>query len=283
MKLDQDMEDRSKRYFGKFYPRLKEHKVLVIGAGAVGTEVIKNLVMAGVENIHLVDFDKVSLSNLNRCVFFRPDDHDRIYKVEAIAREIKEKWKNSRLKTYAVKIQEAPEDIWDVPLVIVAVDNNEARYYTNLRILSNKNIPFVINGATGRSFLEIQVMKPDITPCILCSWRKEYFERLINKMVRETCDEFFFQSLERFPAISILNSLAGAIMSGEAIKILIGLERWREEKSWEEDHVPLLGKSIHYDIREHEFFVGKMTLNPNCVEVFCRSNYRFSPEILEKT
>lgn len=267
---DRDTDDRTRRYFGELYGRLKERPVLVVGAGAVGTEVVKNLVMLGVRNIHLVDFDKVAGSNLGRCVFFRPGDHGRTYKVDAVIRAVTECWPESRISAHRLAIQDAPDEIWEVPLVIVAVDNNEARYYINLRVLSCADIPFVINGATGRSFIEIQVLLPGTTACMLCSWGEEYFKRMFQTMARESCDQFFHKTAEHFPAISILNSLAGAIMAGEAVKILVGLPLWRKEGRWEPEHVPILGQCLRYDIRSHEFSVSPFRSNPACVELFCR-------------
>ncbi|NUM34663.1 MAG: ThiF family adenylyltransferase [Candidatus Brocadiae bacterium] len=269
---DNDIEDRTRRYFGDFYKILASHSVLVIGAGAVGTEVIKNLVMLGIKSLHLVDFDKVSLSNLNRCIFFKPEDHEKVYKVDAIARELRHSWPSLDLKTYPVSIQEAPEEVWNVPLVILAVDNNEARYYTNLRLLSQET--FLINGAMGRTFIEAEVLLPGETACLLCTWSQEYIHALFHKMVKENCDQFFQKSSERFPAISVLNSILGGIMAGEAAKILIGLSRWKAEKKWEEDHVPFLGNRLRYDLSSQEFSMGKLTKNPHCVEIFCRLKCR---------
>jgi adenylyltransferase/sulfurtransferase len=268
--LDFDAQDRTRRYFGPFYDRIQEHPVLVVGAGAVGTEVVKNLAMLGVRTIHLVDFDKVSGSNLNRCVFFRPEDHGRTHKVDAVAREVRARWPSAEIVPWRSRIQDAPEDVWRTPLALVCVDNNEARHYVNLRALASDGI-FVVNGATGRSFLEVQTLLPGVTPCMLCCWGEEYFENLVRRIARESCDEFFHRTAEHFPAISVLNSLTGAIMAGEAAKILVGLPGWRRDGAWEEDHVPFLGKGLRYDIRAHEFDLAPLRRNPKCVEVFCRS------------
>ena len=54
--------------------RLKEARVLVFGAGALGNEVVKLLVLVGVGLVTVVDFDVVAPSNLARCVFFRDED-----------------------------------------------------------------------------------------------------------------------------------------------------------------------------------------------------------------
>ncbi|MDE2507058.1 MAG: ThiF family adenylyltransferase, partial [Planctomycetota bacterium] len=57
--------------------RLAASRVLVVGAGALGNEALKNLALVGVGAIHIVDFDVVEPSNLARSVFFRAADAGR--------------------------------------------------------------------------------------------------------------------------------------------------------------------------------------------------------------
>ena len=71
--------------------RVKEAHVMVVGAGALGNEVLKNLALFGVGHIVIVDFDTIEYSNLTRSVLFRPEDADKgLYKAEVAARRIKE-------------------------------------------------------------------------------------------------------------------------------------------------------------------------------------------------
>jgi len=71
--------------------RVKEAHVMVVGAGALGNEVLKNLALFGVGNLVIVDFDTIEYNNLTRSVLFRPEDADRgLYKAEVAARRIKE-------------------------------------------------------------------------------------------------------------------------------------------------------------------------------------------------
>lgn len=265
--------DRTLRYFGSLYENIRQSKVLVVGAGAVGTEVVKNLAMLGVKAIDIVDFDKVSESNLNRCVFFHPSQSERVYKVTAIKKEVEMKWPHTTIITHKVPIQKAPESVWDTPLVIVAVDNNEARHYINMRILSLEEKPFIINGAMGRTFVEVQILLPGITSCLICSWSESYSKKFYQNIVKQSCDSFFQETIERFPSISILNSIIGGIISSEAIKILVGLKKWKKTSQWEEENIPKLGHIIRYDIRKHDFSVGKIIRNPYCTEIFCRESF----------
>ena len=54
--------------------RLRDSKVMVVGAGALGNEILKNLALLGVGHILVCDFDHVEPSNLSRSVLFRPND-----------------------------------------------------------------------------------------------------------------------------------------------------------------------------------------------------------------
>ena len=65
-------------------------RVMVVGCGALGNEVLKNLVLLGVEHIVAVDFDIVEVGNLSRSVLFSKEDADaRRLKVEVIAERLK--------------------------------------------------------------------------------------------------------------------------------------------------------------------------------------------------
>ena len=64
---------------------LRKSNVLVVGAGALGNEIVKNLALVGVGNISIVDMDHIENSNLARCIFFRDDDTGKP-KAEILAR-----------------------------------------------------------------------------------------------------------------------------------------------------------------------------------------------------
>ena len=72
--LDQDPFDRQKYIPGWDQSTLEMGKVLIVGAGALGNEVSKNLAQCGVGDIAIIDSDQVELTNLNRCVYFRRSD-----------------------------------------------------------------------------------------------------------------------------------------------------------------------------------------------------------------
>ena len=71
--------------------RVKNARVLVAGAGALGNEVVKNLALFGVGHIYVADFDRIELSNLTRSVLFREEDaYSHAYKAEIVAKRAME-------------------------------------------------------------------------------------------------------------------------------------------------------------------------------------------------
>src|SRR4029077_5170156 len=69
--------------------RLRSARILVVGAGALGNEVMKNLALLGLGTTYLIDFDVVEPSNLSRSVLFREEDGGRS-KAEVAARRARE-------------------------------------------------------------------------------------------------------------------------------------------------------------------------------------------------
>src|ERR1700722_12037276 len=65
--------------------RLASAKVLVIGAGALGNEIVKNLALLGVGHVFIADMDRIENSNLSRAVLFRGSDNGS-FKAETAAR-----------------------------------------------------------------------------------------------------------------------------------------------------------------------------------------------------
>src|SRR5437868_11258327 len=82
---------------------LARSKVLVIGAGALGNEVVKNLALLGVGNLVIADMDRVELSNLSRSVLFRETDENKL-KAECAAAAARQIFPDIKVKALAGNI-----------------------------------------------------------------------------------------------------------------------------------------------------------------------------------
>jgi len=256
-----DRHDRTRRFFGpRGLARIARARVVVVGAGAVGNEVAKNLALVGVGRLTLVDPDVVEPSNLNRCIFFRERDVGR-KKVHVARRALRAAAPGLEVAAWARPIQAAPDGVWDADLVALCVDDEFARYYVNARLLGERGRIPVVNGAMGRTWAEVSVVIPGRTACLVCLWSQDYLRSVLGDEVRRKCDEFFQEARVRFPAISVLTSLVGGISSTEIVKLLAGSP---------DELPPAVGKRIRYDVRHHELAVQELIPNPQCVDAMCR-------------
>lgn len=81
---------------------VKKAKVMVVGAGALGNEVLKNLALLNVGHILIIDFDRIEYSNLSRSVLYREKDaEEKRLKSEVAAERIREINSNVQVMTHA--------------------------------------------------------------------------------------------------------------------------------------------------------------------------------------
>ncbi|MHA1532273.1 MAG: ThiF family adenylyltransferase, partial [Candidatus Heimdallarchaeota archaeon] len=172
---------------------------------------------------------------------------------------------------YEVRIEEAPQEVYQVDLIIMALDNDYARYMLNYgNLMQEKTVP-MINGAMGKSFIEAQIYHPGITACAVCLWSEDYYQAIMNHQVVLSCDEFFVETLPKFPMISTLTSIVGGIMSVEATKLLVSSDGKGEYSDVTKGQEPNFGKMIRYDLRDHEMIFADIMPNLKCVDVSCRA------------
>lgn len=111
---------------------LQRAKVLVIGCGGLGSPIAIYLATSGIGHIHLVDFDKVSLSNLHRQVFYKLSDVNQP-KVEILAEEIRNKAPYTKVTftNKAVDKESILELLRQYHVVVDGTDNLPVKYLIN--------------------------------------------------------------------------------------------------------------------------------------------------------
>ncbi|TPX49564.1 hypothetical protein SeLEV6574_g01398 [Synchytrium endobioticum] len=130
--------------------KIQSSRVLMVGAGGIGCELLKNLVLSGFENIQVVDLDTIDLSNLNRQFLFQKQ---HISKSKAhVARESALRFNpHVSIKAHHASIMDPQFDLnWfrSFDLVLNALDNKNARSYVNMMCQAADRI-LIESGSTG--------------------------------------------------------------------------------------------------------------------------------------
>ncbi|CAI5760781.1 unnamed protein product [Candida verbasci] len=157
------------------WDRLSTSKILVIGAGGLGCEILKNLALTGFKNIHVIDMDTIDLSNLNRQFLFRHKDIGKS-KSEIAANFIKQRIgeDNINIIPFFGKIQDKSIEFYSqFDLVISGLDSIEARRWINATLVNlsssnNKIIPLIDGGTEGFRG-QSRVIIPSFTSCFECT------------------------------------------------------------------------------------------------------------------
>jgi len=143
--------DRQERISWWDQARLRAARVLVIGAGALGNEIVKNLALVGVGGIDIVDMDAIEHTNLARCALFRDADAGR-WKAEALAEAAMRLNPDVTARSFVCRVQELGS-AWldDYDVVLAGLDSREARLWVNAacRRLGKPWIDGAIEGLQG--------------------------------------------------------------------------------------------------------------------------------------
>lgn len=221
--------------------KVKNAKVLVAGAGALGNEVVKDLALFGIGHIYVVDFDQIEISNLTRSVLFREDDaYNHSYKAEVVAKRAMEI--NPQISVTPIVGNLASEVGFGlykaVDVVIGCLDSRIARYLLNrLCMRAGKTwIDGSIENLTG----VVRVYTPGVS-CYECGLSREEFN---NIMLRTGCADVVRTqtSAGRVATTPISASIIGAMQVQEAMKVIHqnGGEVSAKFKT-------LQGKMLHYE------------------------------------
>lgn len=196
---------------------LSNTRILIVGCGALGNEIIKNLAMLGAGNIFAVDMDKVERSNLTRSVLFRTEDEGKP-KAETVCRRAREINDAVNIQYYDGNVFELGLGVFKImDIVICGLDNREARLYVN-QSCRKVNIPW-IDGAIETLNGVARLFMPGEGACYECTMNEADF-RLLNK--RKSCLMLGIEDIQqgKIPTTPTISSMIAAVQVQEAVKYL---------------------------------------------------------------
>lgn len=150
--------------------KIKASKVLMVGAGGIGCELLKDLLLCSFGEIHIIDLDTITLSNLNRQFLFSKEDIDKLKSLTVVKNVQSFNYFDTKLVSYHGNVMDAksfPIEWYDqFNYIYNALDNLEARRYVNKIALFLRK-PLMESGTTGFDG-QVQPIYPYSTECFDC-------------------------------------------------------------------------------------------------------------------
>ncbi len=218
--------------------KLLESKVLLLGAGGLGSPAALYLAAAGVGTLGIIDMDVVDASNLQRQILHNLDRiGDR--KVDSAKKTIVAMNPDIDVQTYDVRL--GAENVLDIirgyDVIVDGTDNFPTRYLVNDAALLER-IP-VVHGSIFRFEGQVTVFDPYNGPCYRC-------------MIPEPPPAELAPSCAEAGVLGVLPGIVGSIQALEAIKLLLGLGD------------PLIGRLLAFDALDESFRTFKVRRDPAC-------------------
>tara|TARA_B100000029_G_scaffold168872_2_gene165125 strand:+ start:5272 stop:6024 length:753 start_codon:yes stop_codon:yes gene_type:complete len=190
---------------------IMKSKVLIVGAGGLGCPVADYLCRAGVGNLGIVDFDKVTLSNLHRQTLFSSKDIGKL-KVNILKKKLQLVNPSIKIKTINKKInsKNIEKIIEKFDIIVDGTDNFKAKFLINSFALKSKKI--LIVGAISKFDGHVFVFdfKNKKEPCLKCFYQSEPSDEILN--------------CETEGIIGTVAGVIGNIQANEVIKKILNLK-----------------------------------------------------------
>jgi molybdopterin/thiamine biosynthesis adenylyltransferase/rhodanese-related sulfurtransferase len=218
--------------------KLLSSRVLLLGAGGLGSPAAMYLAAAGVGTLGIIDMDVVDESNLQRQILHSMDRvGDR--KVDSAKKTLTGLNPDVSVVTYDVRLEAA--NILDIfrgyDVVVDGTDNFPTRYLVNDASLK-LDIP-VVHGSIFRFEGQASVYLPHVGPCYRCQ-------------VPEPPPAELAPSCAEAGVLGVLPGIIGSIQAMETIKLLLGIGQ------------PLVGRLLAYDATDESFRTFKVNRDPSC-------------------
>ncbi|KDP40122.1 hypothetical protein JCGZ_02120 [Jatropha curcas] len=155
-------------------------RILVVGAGGLGCELLKDLALSGFKNLEVIDMDRIEVSNLNRQFLFRLEDVGKP-KAEVAAKRVMERVSGVNIVPHFCRIEDKEIDFYsDFSIIVLGLDSIEARSYINAVACSfleydsddnprEETMKPMVDGGTEGFKGHARVIMPGVTPCFECT------------------------------------------------------------------------------------------------------------------
>jgi molybdopterin-synthase adenylyltransferase len=212
--------------------KLKRARVLLVGAGGLGSPAAIYLSAAGIGTLRIVDSDEVSLGNLNRQILHWTRDIGR-NKVDSALEKLEEINPEVRVETVKTRLTEdnSRELASGYDLIVDAVDNVSTRFILNKTALE-RNIP-LFHGAIYGFQGQAMTILPGQTPCLMCLYRGASPKGTV-------------------PVVGVTPAIIACIQATEVIKYITGLGQL------------LTDRLLIYDGLSMKFQELKISRDPEC-------------------
>jgi molybdopterin/thiamine biosynthesis adenylyltransferase len=218
--------------------KLLNARVLLLGAGGLGSPAALYLAAAGIGTIGIVDFDTVDLSNLQRQILHRQEEVGKP-KVESAMRTLNAL--NPDVKVVPHRTRLYSDNVFDIienyDYIVDGTDNFQTRYLINdASVMTDKT---VIHGSIFQFDGQVTVFKPKTGPCYRC-----LFPAPPPPGAVPNCAEA--------GVFGVLPGIVGSIQAVETLKLILG------------EGQPLIGRLLIFDALAMEFSEVKIRRDPNC-------------------
>jgi len=217
--------------------KINKAKILIIGVGGLGCPLLSYLASSGVNNIGIVDHDKIELGNLNRQILFDTSDLGK-YKVDQAKVKIKKIYNQIKLKTYKIKItkKNIKTILKGYDIICDGTDNFDTRLIINDYCKKNKKI--LISAAISKfdgHLFKFNFKKK--IPCFRCF--------MPQQPIQDTnCDVDGI-----FPPVA---GILGSLQANEVLKTILDLKD------------DLNGNILIFDSLKMNLRKSRIQVNPNC-------------------
>ena len=267
--IDDDVYDRQKRIAGWNQKKISNATVMIIGAGATGNEVVKNLVLTGIGKIILIDYDIIEKSNLNRCVLFNlKSAENNDYKVDAVINACEVLNPETKIIGLKEDLNDIDKEFYKKSDVICScLDNMEARLQAN-NYAYYYRVPFIDSGI-DEFFGIVQAVYSEVedAACLQCGITGMDLDLMWKKYscTGEEIESEDGETIGKMATIITTTAIVGGLQAQQVLKFILGIDYFKKQGKWN-PHVgkPLVGIQLNYNGITNKFEIIKKMKNPEC-------------------